>query len=162
MGWGEEQGGTNFVVSVPFIGKEECSYDVDLQSRRETKVPPVRWDGKCACAQRHDAYRKQRTNLSKQETEVTFFSHPHSHKPPGRRECRSASVCRPGRDESRRSRALPAAARGQWLCEVRVAYRACMLGKGALFVTVSHGYGVVMAREGSRCTLYFAPRGVRV
>lgn len=61
------------MVSVPFIGKE-CSYDVDLQSRRETKVPPVRWDGKCACAQRHDAYRKQRTNSSKQETEVTFFS----------------------------------------------------------------------------------------
>lgn len=44
-GAGEEQGGINSVVSFPFTGKQECSYDVDLQPPRavvgqglETKV----------------------------------------------------------------------------------------------------------------------------
>lgn len=49
------------MVSFPFTGKQECSYDVDLQppravvgQGRETKVPgsPMRWDGECACVDR--------------------------------------------------------------------------------------------------------------
>ena len=135
---------------------------------RETKVPdpPVWWDGKCACVQRGMTHiaAQQRTNSSKQEADGTFFSPPHSHKPSRRRGYRSASRVEAGLGLKQARQGLPTAGRGQWLCEeVRVAYRACMFGRGG--GRCSSGKSRLRGRRGSGMFpmyTYFAPRAVEV